>query len=231
MLTGVLGADSSGSDVIEFSKGTITASGIVPGIILLIIGIMFTFFGRKLVKAMIFLAGFCFVGIIVLYVEYKIRAPNDGENTRAIIYFIVAMLCGVLGGVLCLFLYRVGVFLIGVLGGFALANFILTFSATGVFNQNYARIIFIVVFCIIGGVLTLFMERPAIIASSSVYGSYITFVGIDCFAKTGFKESILLIAQGYQSIKGRSSSVYGMLAGTVILAIIGMIVQFRTTKN
>ncbi|OMJ16876.1 hypothetical protein AYI70_g6320, partial [Smittium culicis] len=166
MLTGVLGADSSGSDVIEFSKGTITASGIVPGIVLLIISIMFTFFGR----------------IIVLYVEYKIRAPNDGENTRAIIYFIVAMLCGVLGGVLCLFLYRVGVFLIGVLGGFALANFILTFSATGVFNQNYARIIFIVVFCIIGGVLTLFMERPAIIASSSVYGSYITFVGIDCFA-------------------------------------------------
>ncbi|OLY84839.1 hypothetical protein AYI68_g994 [Smittium mucronatum] len=230
-LTNAQNISINGSNDIIFSKGTVDASGIVAGIILIVFGFIFTFFGRKLVKVLIFLAGVCFVGIFVLYAEYKIRAPQDGESTRTLIYFIVALAIGCIGGFVCLFLYKVGIFLVGALGGFALANFILTFSSSGIFSQTYARIIFIVVLAAIGGVITLFIERPAIIIGSSAYGSYISFVGIDCFARTGFKESILLVVYGSQSIKGRPAGVYGMLAGTVVLAIMGMLVQFKTTKN
>ncbi|OMJ28178.1 hypothetical protein AYI69_g2351 [Smittium culicis] len=162
---------------------------------------------------------------------YNIRAPGDNENTRALIYLIVAIVLGLIGGTVCLFFFKLGLFIVGVLGGFALASFIMTWSPNGIFNDNWANILFISVISVVVGVLILFFERPIMIVSTSTFGSYATFVGIDCFARTGFMETASLVLQNENNISSHSAKVYGMLAGTIILAIIGIFYQFKYTKS
>ncbi|PWA00756.1 hypothetical protein BB558_003222 [Smittium angustum] len=202
-------------------NGSLTASGITAGIILIVLGTMFLFFGRKLIKITIFFGGFFLFGIVFLVIAYKIRAPLDGENVRAIIYLAIAIVVGLIGGALTLWLYKLGLFILGGLGGFALAAYIMNWSSIGLFNQNWARIVFICAFVIIGGLLVLFFERPVTIISTSIYGSYALFVGIDCFARTGFKESIASVLSKTTNPVKNTAAIYGMLAGTIVLAIIG----------
>ncbi|PVU85593.1 hypothetical protein BB559_006928 [Furculomyces boomerangus] len=229
VVVSAVGIEDASIDIAK--NGSLTASGITAGVILIVLGTMFLFFGRKLVKITIFFGGFFLFGILFLIVAYRIRAPLDGENTRAMIYLVVAIVVGLIGGALALWLFKLGLFILGGLGGFALAAYIMNWSSTGLFSQNWVRIVFIVAFVIVGGLLVLFFERPAIIISTSIYGSYALFVGIDCFAKTGFKESVASALSKTVNPVKNTLSVYGMLAGTIVLAIIGALVQFKTTKN
>ncbi|KAJ2100806.1 hypothetical protein GGI09_002096, partial [Coemansia sp. S100] len=130
--------------------GALIASGIIAGIALILIGFFFNFFGYKLVKVLIFLAGFCVVGGLVLYAEYKIRAPQEDEKGRQLWYLGIAAICGLLGGALLLFLYKVGLALVGALGGFALASWILAMKSGGLIHSDVGRILFIVAFVLVG---------------------------------------------------------------------------------
>ncbi|KAJ2159177.1 hypothetical protein GGF46_003224 [Coemansia sp. RSA 552] len=153
-------------------NGALVASGIVAGIVLIVLGLFFNFFGYKLVKVLVFLAGFCVVGGLVLYAEYKIRPPRDDEKGRQLWYLIIAAIFGVLAGGLMLFLYKVGIALVGALGGFALASWILSMKSGGLIASDVGRILFIVGFIVAGMIAALFLQRPAIIVASSIWGSY-----------------------------------------------------------
>ncbi|PWA01190.1 hypothetical protein BB558_002722 [Smittium angustum] len=228
VIVSAAGIDDASIDITN--NGGISASGITAGVILIVLGTIFLFFGRKLIKITIFFGGFFFVGILFLTIAYVIRAPLDGENTRAIIYLVVAIAVGLIGGAFALWLYKLGLFILGCLGGFALAAYIMNWSSSGLFSQNWVRIVFIVVFVIIGGLLVIFFERPVTIISTSIYGSYALFVGIDCFAKTGFKESIASVLSKTTNPVKNTATIYGMLAGTIVLAIIGASFQFMVFK-
>ncbi|PVZ97050.1 hypothetical protein BB558_007018 [Smittium angustum] len=217
---------------IDITKnGSLTASGITAGVILMILGTIFLFYGRKLVKITIFFGGFFFLSIFCLVLTYWIRAPLNGENTRALIYVVLSIVLGLLGGALALWLYKINLLIIGVLGGFSLAVYIMNWSSTGFFSNNWAKIIFIIAFMIVGGLLVVFLERPAIIGSTSTYGSYSIFVGIDCFTRTGFKESIISVFRKTTNPVKNTPSMYGMLVGTIIFAIIGATIQFKITSK
>ncbi|PVU85099.1 hypothetical protein BB559_007215, partial [Furculomyces boomerangus] len=187
----ILNAAGTTSANISIPKiGGLTTGGIIAGVVLVVLGTIFLFFGKKLIKVTIFLGDFFLVGVVFLVIAYKIRAPLDGENTRSVTYLVVAIVVGLIGGALTLWLYKTNLLIIGGLGGFAVAAYIMSWSSTGLFSQIWVRVVFIVASVIVGGLLVLFLERPAIIISTSIYGSYALFVGIDCFARTGFKESI-----------------------------------------
>ncbi|KAJ1880907.1 hypothetical protein LPJ66_011413, partial [Kickxella alabastrina] len=117
---------SDGGTLALGGNGGLVASGIVAGITLIVLGFFFNYFGYKLFKVLVFLAGFCVVAGLVLYAEYKIRAPLEDEKGRQLWYLGIAAVLGLLGGGLMLFLVNVGVALVGGLGGFALATWILS---------------------------------------------------------------------------------------------------------
>ncbi|KAJ2063725.1 hypothetical protein GGI17_001511 [Coemansia sp. S146] len=211
--------------------GALIASGIIAGIALILIGFFFNFFGYKLVKVLIFLAGFCVVGGLVLYAEYKIRAPQEDEKGRQLWYLGVAAICGLLGGALLLFLYKVGLALVGALGGFALASWILAMKSGGLIHSDVGRILFIVAFVLVGMAVVFFIERPAIIVASAIWGSYALFVGIDCFARTGFQYTALAFLNAPGAVYETSPKVYAMIAGMAVCACLGIVTQFWTTRT
>ncbi|KAI9506057.1 hypothetical protein GGI25_004414 [Coemansia spiralis] len=213
------------------NHGALVASGIVAGIVLIIIGFFCNYLGYKLVKVLIFLAGFCVVGGLVLYAEYKIRSPHEDEKGRQVWYLAIAAVLGAIAGFILLFLYKVGVALIGALGGFALSTWILAMKSGGLIHSDVGRILFIVACIIIGMVVALFIQRPAIIVASSIWGSYALFVGIDCFARTGFQYTALAFLNTPGATYETSPKVYAMIACMAVSACLGIFVQFWTTRT
>ncbi|KAJ2038552.1 hypothetical protein GGI08_008310 [Coemansia sp. S2] len=76
-----------------------------------------------------------------------------------------------------------------------------------------------------------FIERPAIIVASAIWGSYALFVGIDCFARTGFQYTALAFLNTPGAVYETSPKVYAMIAGMAVCAILGIVTQFLTTRK
>ncbi|KAJ2787839.1 hypothetical protein GGI15_000408 [Coemansia interrupta] len=213
------------------SHGGLVASGIIAGIALIVIGFICNYFGYKFVRVLIFLAGFCVVGGLVLYAEYKIRAPREDEKGRQVWYLAIAAVFGLIGGGISMFLFKVGVALVGALGGFALATWILSMKSGGLIHSDVGRILFIVAMIIVGMLAALFLQTPAIVVSSSIWGSYALFVGIDCFARTGFQNTALDFLNTPGAVYETSPKVYAMIACMAVSAILGIIVQFLLIRK
>ncbi|KAJ2722946.1 hypothetical protein GGI07_002958 [Coemansia sp. Benny D115] len=212
-------------------NGGLVAGGIVAGIALIVIGVFFNYFGIKFYKVLLFMAGFCVTASLVLYAEYKIRSPREDEHGRQVWYLAVAAVVGLLGGALMIFLANVGIALVGALGGFALASWILSMKTGGVIHSDVGRILFIVAMVIIGMLLAFFLKKPVIIVSSSIWGSYALFVGIDCFARTGFQYTALDFLNTPGAVYVTSPKVYAMIACMAISALLGIFVQFWLVRG
>jgi len=84
------------------------------------VGLLFTLFGLKMFKAIIFIIGFCmvFAPIFVIAIAPQI-AQGSAKNVDVLIAFIVAVIFGIGGGYLALCCHKLSVFLVGFACGFA----------------------------------------------------------------------------------------------------------------
>ena len=79
------------------------------------VGLLFNLFGLRMFRAIVFLLGFSTVAILV----FLIIGGMKGSSSSAFVKLIIAILCGVGGGYLALFLQKAAVFLVGFVGGLA----------------------------------------------------------------------------------------------------------------
>jgi hypothetical protein len=140
------------------------------------------------------------------------------------------IIAGLLGGALLACIWKLGLFAIGMLLGFTLGNFVLGFVSNGAIQSETGRIIFLAVLAIIGGIAILFLETTLLVVGTAFSGSYAVFFGIDVFAQTGFGNGMQTFLSG-GGVYVATGAVYGMLAGVLLLAILGSIYQFRDTKR
>ncbi|ORX79799.1 hypothetical protein K493DRAFT_362475 [Basidiobolus meristosporus CBS 931.73] len=205
---------------------------IIAGVLLILIGFAFCFFGRRLVKVTIFLTGFVFFSGLALVICANI-SPVDSSNTaKSWIYIAVSIVSGLIGGYLLICLFQVGLVIIGGLGGFALSMIILSLKENMLITSNTGRIIFIVVFVVIGAISILFLERHILIWSSAIYGSYTMVVGVDVFVKTGMYYSLNLFFRGHAEVFYHTNAkVYAMLGSAAVAACLGALFQYKTTSE
>ncbi len=126
-----------------------------------LIGIVILFFGRKLFWLCVAAVGFA-VGVEI--------APQLIHEPSAVVALLIALVFGVLGALLALFLQKVAIAVLGFLAGGKLASAI----AVAFFVQyaQYSTIIF-VVGGIIGAILLLAVFGWALIVVSSFIGAYL----------------------------------------------------------
>ncbi|RHZ44209.1 hypothetical protein Glove_750g8 [Diversispora epigaea] len=214
----------------EDSSGTsITIQSVILGIILIVTGIVFCFFGRKIWGLTLFLLGF-YIGSIFGWIILTNFEPDDGYGGSAspTIMLILSLVFGLIGGLLFVCCASVAIWLLGALAGYALAIFILSLSSDGIIHSKTGRIIFIVAFAIAGLFLTFFFEEHVIIIGTSFIGSYAIFIGIDMFANTGFTNSVRTFMDGNHDIAYEANTkVYLMLVGMIVVFIIGALCQYK----
>ncbi|KAJ2800651.1 hypothetical protein H4R21_003091 [Coemansia helicoidea] len=213
------------------SHGALEASGIVAGVVLIVVGLFMAFVGYRLLKALVLLAGFCAVGGMVLYAECLIRPPHEGEHARSLWYLAIAAVVGAAAGGALQLLFRAGIALVGALGGFAVASWILAMRSGGAIHSSAGRALLIIALIAAGIAAALFLQRPAVIVLSSVWGSYALFVGIDCFARTGFRSTALAFLGAPGAVYATSPGAFAMIAGMALTTLLGVFVQFRLTAK
>jgi len=126
-----------------------------------IIGVVILFFGRKLFWLCVAAVGFA-VGVKI--------APLLVNESSSLLALVIALIFGVLGALLALFLQKVAIAVLGFLAGGKLATAIA--AAFFVQYAQYSTIIF-VIGGIIGAILLLALFGWALIVVSSFIGAYL----------------------------------------------------------
>ena len=130
-------------------------------IIGVLIGVVILFFGRKLFWLWVAAVGFA-VGVKI--------APLLVNESASLLALLIALIFGVLGALLALFLQKIAIAVLGFLAGGKLATAIA--AAFFVQYAQYSTIIF-VIGGIIGAILLLVLFGWALIVVSSFIGAYL----------------------------------------------------------
>jgi len=211
----------------------LTVHAIIAGIILIITGIIFCFFGRRVYRLTLFLIGF-YIGTIIALVALSNGEPQGGFAGAAsnTIILVVSLAIGFVVGLIFMCCSTIAVWLLGALAGYVFALWILAFASGGVIHSKAGRIIFIVVLVLIGLLLAIFFKNILIILGTAFIGAYAIILGVDLFVRTGFASSVRAFMVGNHDADYEvNTNVYIMLVALFVLFILGSIFQYRYYKN
>jgi len=227
----------------DLAAGANVTSDIL-GVICLVIGFLFCFFGTSLWRFTLFAAGFLFSFFfsygLLLNLEGPLAEGSFGPN-RDWILLGVSFAIGLLGGCIATCIYKIGVFLIGAVGGFFLATLILSFFAQSAITSGGGRVAFILAFAIVVGFLSLKVEKHLVIFATAYAGAYVAVYGIDEFVGSGFSRSAdATLTDGERGgsldsavslIKdatfAKPAVAYTLLGLMFLLAVSGVVVQYK----
>ncbi|KAI9333343.1 hypothetical protein DFJ73DRAFT_854439, partial [Zopfochytrium polystomum] len=212
---------------------SITAPAAVVGAIGILLGLFLVFFGLRLYLPTIFAIGFAF-GAAVGYTVLTRVEPSSGYPSRDLVLLLGSIGAGIVVGALLLCLRGLAVSLIGGAAGLYLALFLLSLRSGGLIQSDVGRLVFIAVFVVVGAIAAVVVERWAVIVGTSVVGSYLFVLGVDCFAQTGFTTAATDFLGGGGLSFGdfeANGKVWALAATFVILALIGIVTQHRANAN
>jgi hypothetical protein len=178
--------------------------------VLLIAGFIICFFGYRLLRLTLGLAGFGVGFALGLLIAGVIPGANQ------VLTIILAVVFGILGAILATALFKFGVFLFGAGVGVLVASIVVT--ATTWHYPMIARVIG----AIAGGILTLILERPLISILSAFAGAWAIVLG--AFRLFGWHHA--------SSDPHGPPANYGvMIACWLVLGLVGAGIQLRSSHR
>lgn len=181
--------------------------------VLIAAGLFYAFFGYRLFRITLGLTGFLLAAASAVVLAGWLSRGN------MLAMGIAALLGGVCGAMALLWLYRTGVFLLGCLGGGMAAS-----MALGGRPEAWAPWA-ILGAAVLGGVLALLVERPAMTVATAMLGAWLTvYAAVFLFLQEGMEEQIL-------DETLRSAFPWMVLGAWVLLALLGAVTQFALRKR
>ncbi|KAG2223995.1 hypothetical protein INT45_009581 [Circinella minor] len=203
----------------------------VAGSILLILGLYLMTMGVRTLRLTLGVVGFLTFGALT-WIGLANSSPSGGYSNDPITMITVPAGLGILGAVCYIILERVTVYLIGALGGLALALYICSWREDHVITQDVARACFLAVLPIFMTAITFMAKHYMLLFSTAFAGSYIFIVGIDLLAHTGYLTGIKgILDRTHQTPYDISTHVYAMLAMTIVLCLISLGCQYFFNKG
>ena len=199
------------------------SAGIVAGVSIAV-GLVLVFFGYRIFRVALGLGTVYFV-----YAIFYSLLVGVGVTESAVICW-TSLAVGLVAGLIMMCFYKLGIFILGCVAGGSFAVWLLSWTDVPFITSIAWRWGFIIVIAIIFGILALLLIKVIAVISTAWVGSFVAFVGIDVFAQTGFAQSVSEILSGKTPESSQfSPACYGMLIGCVVLAVLGMLVQFKVT--
>ncbi|XP_046847436.1 transmembrane protein 198-like [Xenia sp. Carnegie-2017] len=160
--------------------------------VLALIGLFLCFCGFRLLKTVLFLAGFVIASLFTYTVTpliFKTKVCCGVDSNRTV-HLGVSVLLGLIFGILSLKLYRLGVFAIGQCLGLIVALSVLCTPIHVYFDSDVTYSLFMGTLCFIFGSLSCKYEKPIVVLATASGGSLCFLYGMDHFAKTSFSVSV-----------------------------------------
>ncbi|KAI8920583.1 hypothetical protein BC831DRAFT_478441 [Entophlyctis helioformis] len=234
LLPGVAAQAAGAAAAAGATTSTLTPQAAALAVLALLAGLFVLFAGHRLFRPTLFLGGFVFAGALG-YIVLARAEPATGYASRDSVLLLGSLAFALVGGLLAIFLWRLGLALIGAMGGVALAVFVLSCKTGGTIESETGRAVFLCVCAVAGSIAILVAEKPAIIVTTAVLGAYLVVFGIDVFAKTGVVTALKDFLAGPRrfdpDVFEVNAKVAALLATMVVLAVVGILVQFRVNKG
>ncbi len=169
------------------------------------VGILICFWGYRLLTLTLGVMGFIAGATGGWAVGLSLAPGNNG------IALVCALIGGVIGAVLCIWLFILGVFLLGASAGAIVATAL--FSAAG----NQPQPILVLVLAIVFGVIALVMQKLMIVVCTAFSGSYLVTAGL-LHLLTGAQD---VSAPWFDHLRPGSTGILGYVA-LVFWLILGL---------
>lgn len=135
-----------------------------PKVILLLVGLVVTFFGYRLFKFTLVVAGFALGVYLGIFLSGKL-------NITGWIIPVLTILLGIIGAVLTVLLFKISVFLLGAITGGLLSTIFAP-------PQGWNFLLFLLIGGVLGGILALLIQRPFISLLTAFLGAWWVVVGV-----------------------------------------------------
>lgn len=183
--------------------------------IFILAGILNCFVGYRIIKVILGVWGFILGISLVSALINWLNIESQGVS------LIAGLLGGVIGILLMIYLFRVGIFIIGAIFGYTLGALLM--SAFGVQPET----ILLILAAALGGVIALWLQRPMIILSTAFSGAWLIILGIAHLA--GIQFNIMKLLQQPTLLKQADIQFYIMFFLWFLLSLVGTAVQFKFT--
>ncbi|POM73621.1 Hypothetical protein PHPALM_9517 [Phytophthora palmivora] len=231
----LVSAADSASDTVESlfdsAKG-IKVGGSILAIAAIAVGAVMVVMGYRLFRATLFAIGFVAGGVGVALVVEHVFDDKSWVITASWIAFVIG---GLIVGSIVVSLYSLGIFIAGAVAGVALAMMIHNSVGYEIYpsHPQVVLIVLCIVLGLVGGVLTIKLEKPVLITATSLVGAAILVWGIGYFAGD-FPSTSDLKEYATKDINGDwvysiPDAWWGYLAGILVLFVLGLFIQFRKT--
>jgi hypothetical protein len=193
-------------------------------VIFLLVGTFVCFFGRKLFKPILFIAGILAGFGLVWLICYNTFLSSYTQNWAFWVVFAVSAIIGLLIGWLLVKLTKVGAFAIAAWGGYSLGLLLYPTFLYKVWSGAAAVWVFSIGFALIAGILALFLFEHVLILSTSLAGSFLAIQGIGLVAG-GYQNPFTIASLMEQGVMTSIDPVfYAYLAGNLVLWVLGAVV-------
>ncbi|KAG3103562.1 hypothetical protein PI124_g14139 [Phytophthora idaei] len=207
-------------------------NGVILAIGALLVGALLAVAGYRLWQTTVYALGFLGGGVVIAVIFEKVFKDETWVLTASWIAFVVG---GIIVGYICVYVYWAGVCMGGAVAGASLAILVNTSFGYKFAPSHPATvlIVLVAVFAIIGGGLALWLQKPALIAGTSLVGAFLLFWGIGYFAGNYPTFNDLARFRTYNSSGDLVYSIpgawWGYLIGTLVVFGLSMVLQFRFT--
>ncbi|HZR21210.1 MAG TPA: DUF4203 domain-containing protein [Verrucomicrobiae bacterium] len=188
----------------------------LPAPVAVIAGILICFFGYRILKLTLAIIGFIAAAGAGWTFGSSLAPNNSG------VALICAVVAGIIGAALCVWLFFLGVFVVGASAGVIVGAAF--FNAAG----NQPQPILLVVLAVVFGIVALVMQKFMIIASTAFSGSYLLVAGGIHLLNHTHDDSLLW----FDRLHARSSGMLGYVAlGLwIALGLVGLSFQYRHSQ-
>ncbi|KAE9216121.1 hypothetical protein PF004_g14539 [Phytophthora fragariae] len=179
-------------------------NGVVLAIGALLVGALLAVAGYRLWQTTVYALGFLGGGVVIAAIFEKVFKDETWVLTASWIAFVVG---GIVVGYVCVYLFWAGIFMAGAVA--------------------------VAVFAVVGGAVALWLQKPALIAGTSMTGAFLLFWGIGYFAGNYPTFNDLERFRVYNSSGDLVYSIpgawWGYLIGTLVVFGLSVVLQFRFT--
>jgi hypothetical protein len=190
-------------------------AGRLSALLVIIAGLLICFWGYRILKLSLAIIGFTAGAFGGWQLGLSLA------NSSTLVVLVCAFIGGALGMLVCLWLYFVGIFLVGATAG--------TVAAAAFSSGTGHRLQPIVLFALplAFGVIALVAQKLMIIISTAVSGAYLIMAGIWPFVANNPNASGIWLFPGQNNTQGTLG--YGALLFWALLALLGVASQRRTS--
>lgn len=194
----------------------------------MLIGLLLLFFGIRLFRTV--LATCCFIGgalfAFTIITNLETHWPYGDTVT-----LLVCLAVGVVAAVLGLWMWMLALVVMGALGGFTMAMYMLSWRGGRLMEEHVSRPVFIAAVTVLGGLVAIVYERGIIALATCIIGSVSLCSGLDVFAETGFNEMMQAFLKNSSSFSNLDGTTYTLLGSCAVVAFLGMTVQLSITGS